>query len=137
MVLLIAELRQLEAACSAHRTTPSAGYRECRSDEARKKRTISADASGPRWSVYEPIEFPPDQACPAPWTVHDSTRTAPSGAVWTVRVAGCPPAPATRIVSCDTADPARASRALTSLSALTGATTASWSPWKTISGMRP
>jgi len=29
---------------------------------SRKKRTISVEASGPFGSVYEPLEFPPDQA---------------------------------------------------------------------------
>jgi hypothetical protein len=38
----------------------------------RKNRTISADASGPLGSVYEPGRFPPDQACPSPWIIHCS-----------------------------------------------------------------
>jgi hypothetical protein len=32
----------------------------------RKNRTISAEASGPLGSVYEPERLPPDQACPSP-----------------------------------------------------------------------
>jgi hypothetical protein len=42
---------------------------------SRKNRTNSRDASGPAGSVYEPWLLPPDQAWPAPWTVHCSTRT--------------------------------------------------------------
>jgi len=42
---------------------------------ARKKRTISADASGPVRSVYEPRASPPDQAWPAPWIVQNSICT--------------------------------------------------------------
>jgi hypothetical protein len=42
-----------------------------------KKRTISAEASGPLGSVYEPEELPPDHACPSPWTVHRSAMACP------------------------------------------------------------
>ena len=42
-----------------------------------KKRTISAEASGPLGSVYEPEELPPDQACPSPWTVQRSKMACP------------------------------------------------------------
>ena len=54
-----------------------------------KKRTISADASGPAGSVYEPPATPPDQAWPEPCTVHSSPTTAPSRRT-TTRVAGRP-----------------------------------------------
>ena len=41
----------------------------------RKKRTISADASGPRASVYEPSALPPDHACAASRNSHCSATT--------------------------------------------------------------
>lgn len=41
----------------------------------RKKRIISADASGPRASVYEPAALPPDHACAAPCNTHTSATT--------------------------------------------------------------
>ena len=44
----------------------------------RKNRSISADASGPLGSVYEPSVLPPDHACPPPCTVHCSTITLSS-----------------------------------------------------------
>ncbi len=53
-----------------HRT-PSQLLREC----LRRKRTISADASGPWGLVKEPLELPPDQAWPALWMIHSSKRT--------------------------------------------------------------
>jgi hypothetical protein len=42
-----------------------------------KNRTISAEASGPLGSVYEPEKLPPDHACPSPWTVQRSTMARP------------------------------------------------------------
>ena len=48
-----------------------------------KNRTISAEASGPLGSVYEPGRLPPDQACPRPCTVHRSMMARPS-ASWYV-----------------------------------------------------
>ncbi len=93
-------------------------------------------ASGPIGSVYEPVGLPPNQAWPPPCTVQDSTRTAPSGSVWTVRVQARD-ALWSRFVVVATDASAVASRAATILSALTGATIPSLSPWKTITGTAP
>jgi hypothetical protein len=46
---------------------------ECR----RKNRIISRLASGPRGSVYEPLELPPDHAWPAPCRTHCSSIDRP------------------------------------------------------------
>ncbi len=43
-----------------------------------KKRSSSADASGPCGSVYEPFRLPPDQAWPPPWMVQCSMSVFPS-----------------------------------------------------------
>ena len=52
----------------------------------RKNRSISALASGPFASVYDPAPLPPNQAWPPPWTSQCSSSTRPSGLRWTVRV---------------------------------------------------
>ena len=44
----------------------------------RKNLSISAEASGPLGSVYEPSVLPPDHACPLPCTVHCSIITLSS-----------------------------------------------------------
>jgi hypothetical protein len=41
----------------------------------RKNRSISAEASGPAGSVYEPLALPPAHAWPAPCSTHCSTAT--------------------------------------------------------------
>ena len=64
-----------------------------------KNRTISAEASGPAGSVYEPPATPPDQACPDPCTVHRSATTTPSRRT-TVRVAGRPGPRSTTVSPC-------------------------------------
>lgn len=42
-----------------------------------KNQTISADASGPARSVWEPLGLPPDQACPAPCNIQLSIQVCP------------------------------------------------------------
>jgi sulfite reductase (NADPH) hemoprotein beta-component len=64
------------------RTQGVAGRFRC----SRKKRSISLAASGPRGSVKEPAELPPDQACPAPWISQCSNIARPLASVWMVRV---------------------------------------------------
>lgn len=51
-----------------------------------KKRSISAEVSGPLASVYEPLASPPDQAWPAPCRVQVSVQGRPPLAWCTVRV---------------------------------------------------
>ena len=71
----------LLAFCLLQRLTQRGAPGPSRPDQARgcrrKNRSISALASGPRGSVYEPAGSPPDQAWPAPWIVHCSARSAP------------------------------------------------------------
>ena len=75
-----AELKGRSLECNA------SGYAEPARGCARKNRTISRDASGPLLSVKEPLGSPPDHACPAPCSVHDSRCARPLEAAYTVRV---------------------------------------------------
>lgn len=75
-----------EGPCSAARSCPRGAHAEPARGSPRKNRTISADASGPLPSVYEPLALPPDQACPAPCKVQFSILACPSSSAWTVRV---------------------------------------------------
>lgn len=54
--------------CCLHQAVPA---RSC----DRKNRSISAEASGPAGSVYEPLALPPAHAWPAPCSTHCSTAT--------------------------------------------------------------
>lgn len=75
-----------ERQCPAARSHPRGAHAEPARGSSRKNRTISADASGPLPSVYEPLAWPPDQACPAPCKVQLSILACPSPSAWTVRV---------------------------------------------------
>jgi hypothetical protein len=52
---------------------------------ARKKRSISRDASGPLGSVYEPSGAPPDQACDASSTSQCSASVGASAPAFAAR----------------------------------------------------